>query len=94
MDSFVQEKDIIIVSCVRATERRGDVGFFLNSRQLMNFALTRAKETLIVCGHFQSLKASDAWNCLQEQAKVRQVVHAITSNISQSKLIEILLKPV
>ena len=94
VDNFCQEKDIIIVSCVRAKEQRGDIGFFLSSRQLMNFALTRAKETLIVCGHFQSLKVSDSWNSLYEQAKDRRVMYAITSNIAQSEIGEILQKPV
>lgn len=93
VDNFnSQEKDIVVLSCARARGHGGDVGFFLNSRQLMNLALTRAKETLIVCGHFATLKNSETWNSLYEEAKAQQVMHVVTSKSSDIKICEILKK--
>lgn len=48
-----QEKDIIIISCVRTN----GVGF-LSDRQRVNVALTRAKHALFICGNFSSLDVS------------------------------------
>lgn len=54
IDSFQgQEKDVIIMSCVRTS----GVGF-LADRQRLNVALTRAKYALFMCGNFLSLDVS------------------------------------
>ena len=59
VDSFQgREKDIVIVSCVRARKEkknRGDIAF-VSSLQRINVAMTRAKESLVVCGNFKTLE--------------------------------------
>jgi senataxin len=52
-----REKDVILLSCVRARHRTGAIGF-LSERQRLNVSLTRAKKTLVVIGHLESLKVS------------------------------------
>ncbi|KAK9449021.1 SEN1 N terminal-domain-containing protein [Limtongia smithiae] len=70
-----QEKDIIILSCVRAQNggsSRG-VGFLADVRR-MNVALTRAKSSLWIIGNMESLVASEVWRKLIEDAKRRGLV--------------------
>ncbi|KAI8140246.1 hypothetical protein BJV82DRAFT_563071 [Fennellomyces sp. T-0311] len=61
-----QEKDIIIFSCVRAMSERG-IGFLADMRR-MNVGLTRAKSSLFVLGHKLSLKQSQLWGDLVQDA--------------------------
>lgn len=49
-----QERDIIIMSCVRSH----GIGF-LSDRQRLCVALTRAKHSLILCGNFQTFMVSE-----------------------------------
>lgn len=81
VDSFQgREMDIVIVSCVRAQNKRsGEIGF-LGSLQRMNVALTRAKESLIICGHFPTLLNNEAWNDLIKDAYARSVAHVVSSD--------------
>ncbi|KAK7208424.1 SEN1 N terminal-domain-containing protein [Myxozyma melibiosi] len=70
-----QEKDIIILSCVRAQPAgsgRG-VGFISDIRR-MNVALTRAKSSLWIIGNVSSLVVSDVWRNLIDDAKKRGLV--------------------
>ncbi|OMJ83073.1 hypothetical protein SteCoe_16052 [Stentor coeruleus] len=54
-----KEKDIILLSCVRANMSQG-VGFLDEFRRL-NVALTRAKYNMIICGHIETLLSSSLW---------------------------------
>lgn len=54
-----KEKDVIIISCVRASDEEG-VGFLADYRRL-NVALTRARFALYVIGHAPTLKQNDIW---------------------------------
>ncbi|KAI0670809.1 SEN1 N terminal-domain-containing protein [Trametes maxima] len=66
-----QEKDIIILSCVRAGPGLQTVGFLRDVRR-MNVALTRAKASLFVMGHAATLERSDEmWRKIVEDARSR-----------------------
>ncbi|KAK6202328.1 DEAD-box type RNA helicase [Scheffersomyces amazonensis] len=67
-----QEKEIIIMSCVRASET-GNVGFLSDIRR-MNVALTRARTTLWILGNIESLSRNGVWKRLIEDAKSRSSV--------------------
>ncbi|QBM87298.1 senataxin [Metschnikowia aff. pulcherrima] len=67
-----QEKEIIIMSCVRASEN-GSVGFLSDVRR-MNVALTRARTTLWILGNKSSLRRDRVWNKLISDAESRSCV--------------------
>lgn len=64
-----QEKDIIILSCVRATAHSG-VGFLKDVRRI-NVALTRAKSTLFILGNKSALVSNEFWRDLIVDAEKR-----------------------
>eukprot|EP00252_Welwitschia_mirabilis_P011439 TRINITY_DN2569_c0_g2_i2.p1 TRINITY_DN2569_c0_g2~~TRINITY_DN2569_c0_g2_i2.p1 ORF type:complete len:1376 (-),score=279.38 TRINITY_DN2569_c0_g2_i2:1333-5460(-) len=69
VDAFQgQERDVIIMSCVRASTH--GVGFVADIRR-MNVALTRARKALWVMGNAAALKQSPDWSSLIEDAKER-----------------------
>ena len=78
-----QERDIIIVSCVRAGKK--EIGF-LASPQRLNVALTRAKESLFVCGHFNTLGRASGWSDLIANAEERQVTCKVNSKVDVKEL--------
>src|SRR5699024_644053 len=67
VDAFQgQERDIVILSCVRAFDTTNDnnsVGF-VRSQQRMNVALTRAKSVLFICIHGKSFANVPRWQQL------------------------------
>ncbi|CAK9439061.1 uncharacterized protein LODBEIA_P32850 [Lodderomyces beijingensis] len=67
-----QEKEIIIMSCVRASPD-GNVGFLSDIRR-MNVALTRARTTLWILGNKQSLTRNKVWRKLLENAEQRNSI--------------------
>ena len=79
-----------LISCVRA-KNGGDIGL-VSSPLLISDSLTRAKESLIVCGNSKTLKVSEAWKSLYENAMIRGCMHLITSTCNESVLRAILLR--
>ena len=67
-----QEKEIIIMSCVRASAT-GNVGFLSDVRR-MNVALTRAKTTLWILGNKDSLSRNEVWKKLLTDAGERNCI--------------------
>lgn len=72
VDAFQgRERDIIIFSCVRASEDAG-IGFLADVRR-MNVGLTRAKSSLFVLGNAKYLVRNTLWRSLVEDAMSRNV---------------------
>lgn len=93
VDSFQgQERDVIILSCVRAHNPKGQIGFVADARRL-NVAITRAKKALYICGHLDSLKDNKEWAALVCDAKDRGKVQDISANCSTDLLTDIIRKP-
>lgn len=65
-----QEKEIIIISCVRADDSKTSVGFLRDFRR-MNVALTRAKTSMWILGHQKSLVKNKLWRNLITDAQGR-----------------------
>ncbi|KIJ64432.1 hypothetical protein HYDPIDRAFT_187805 [Hydnomerulius pinastri MD-312] len=69
-----QEKDIIILSCVRAGPGVQSVGFLADVRR-MNVALTRAKSSLFILGNAPTLERSNQdWREIVNNAKSRTLL--------------------
>ncbi|XP_062409421.1 probable helicase senataxin [Sardina pilchardus] len=65
-----REKDCIIVSCVRSSNNVDSIEF-LGSRQQINVAITRAKYSLFILGHLNTLKEHRYWKPVIQDAEDR-----------------------
>ncbi|KAG2359476.1 SEN1 N terminal-domain-containing protein [Suillus spraguei] len=69
-----QEKDVIILSCVRAGPGVQSVGFLSDVRR-MNVAITRARSSLFILGHAPTLERSDDnWRKIVQDARERSLL--------------------
>ncbi|KAL4081054.1 SEN1 N terminal-domain-containing protein [Scleroderma citrinum] len=75
-----QEKDIIILSCVRAGPGLQSVGFLSDVRR-MNVALTRAKSSLFILGNTSTLERSNQdWREIISNARSRSVLNEVDAS--------------
>ncbi|CDR46333.1 hypothetical protein NBRC10512_007411 [Rhodotorula toruloides] len=65
-----QEKDIIILSCVRGGSADKGVGFLADTRR-MNVSLTRARSSIWILGDSNKLRANQYWGQLVADAETR-----------------------
>lgn len=75
-----QEKDIIILSCVRGGTPEGSGIGFLSDVRRMNVALTRARSSLWVLGDSNALQSNDNWRKLVEDATERGFLREVDVN--------------
>ncbi|KAG8739356.1 DEAD-box type RNA helicase [Ceratobasidium sp. 414] len=79
-----QEKDIIILSCVRAGMNVQTVGFLADERR-MNVAITRSRSSLFVLGHAATLeRCNGTWKTIVEDARTRGHLVKCPQNYFQS----------
>ncbi|KAH7885389.1 SEN1 N terminal-domain-containing protein [Phlebopus sp. FC_14] len=72
-----QEKDVIILSCVRAGPGLQSVGFLADVRR-MNVALTRARSSLFILGNAPTLERSNQdWREIVSNARSRALLHDV-----------------
>ncbi|XP_008551661.1 uncharacterized protein LOC103574088 [Microplitis demolitor] len=82
VDSFQgQEREIIIMSCVRSN----GIGF-LSDRQRLCVALTRAKNTLFLCGNFKTFEKDETWGALIKDARSRNFYINIVHQADADKI--------
>ncbi|ODQ56181.1 hypothetical protein SAICODRAFT_16210 [Saitoella complicata NRRL Y-17804] len=74
-----QEKEIIILSCVRAGSGEKSIGFLADVRR-MNVALTRAKASIFILGNSDHLGSSNSkhWRMLIQDVKERGLLTDFT----------------
>ena len=89
VDAFQgQERDIVILSCVRAfdpSNGTSSIGF-LRSQQRLNVALTRAKYALFICISGKSFVDVPQWQQLITNAQKRQRYYRVSSKITDRQL--------
>ncbi|KAJ1655724.1 DEAD-box type RNA helicase [Dispira simplex] len=68
-----QEKDIIIFSCVRASDKGSNIGFLSDMRR-MNVALTRARKSMFVFGNADFLERHPMWRLLIRDSRRRNAL--------------------
>ncbi|KFQ04929.1 putative helicase senataxin, partial [Leptosomus discolor] len=74
VDAFQgREKDCIIVTCVRANNTKGSIGF-LASLQRLNVTITRARFSLFILGRLETLMENGDWNELIQDAHKRGAI--------------------
>jgi senataxin len=84
-----QEKDIIILSCVRAGTSLNTIGFLADPRRV-NVSITRSRSSLYILGHAGTLERSDElWKGIVADARTRNLLvpvrfSLLASNINMS----------
>ncbi|GAA5875105.1 hypothetical protein JCM16303_005010 [Sporobolomyces ruberrimus] len=74
-----QEKDIIILSCVRGGSADKGVGFLADTRR-MNVALTRARSSIWILGDSNKLRSNQYWSNLVGDAETRGLFRNVDLN--------------
>ncbi|NXA22100.1 SETX helicase, partial [Ibidorhyncha struthersii] len=95
VDAFQgREKDCIIVTCVRANDTKGSIGF-LASLQRLNVTITRARFSLFILGKLKTLMENKDWNELIQDAQKRGAIIKTSDKSYRKDALRILkLKPI
>ncbi|GBN55042.1 putative helicase senataxin [Araneus ventricosus] len=72
------ERDIIIISCINPS-LFAESESFLSCEKKMNVAITRARQTLVICGHISSMTQFEHWSALINNAKLRKSFISVSS---------------
>ena len=90
-----READVIILSCVRA-DVAGGLGFVADARRV-NVALSRARESLVVCGSSVCLEVERIWRSalkgMQKFASARACQDGFEANLAPNWAMPRLLSP-
>ncbi|ANB12051.1 putative DNA/RNA helicase SEN1 [Sugiyamaella lignohabitans] len=78
-----QEKDVIILSCVRAQPDAQGVGFLGDTRR-MNVAITRAKSSMWILGNENNLVKNPVWKRLIGDARQRNMFVKLRADVQES----------
>uniref|UniRef100_A0A182JWY1 FHA domain-containing protein n=1 Tax=Anopheles christyi TaxID=43041 RepID=A0A182JWY1_9DIPT len=73
-----KEFDVVIISLARSNGAG-----FLNNPERINVAMTRARQCLVLCGNFGSLKNKTVWSSLLEDAEKRKVYYHLEEHDAQ-----------
>lgn len=76
-----KEKDFIIFSCVRSNKRSG-IGF-LNNKNRLNVALTRARKGLVLVGNAGVLMRDEVWSHYLEFLKYYKLIVDLSSDTDE-----------
>jgi senataxin len=83
-----QEKDIIILSCVRGGPSVTSVGFLRDERR-MNVSITRARSNLFILGHAATLERSDDfWRQIVQDARERGSLIQVSTHVLRGKIFD------
>lgn len=84
--------DIVIISCAKTRiDRKGKNLTVLTDH--WNLAITRATESLYICGNLKALQANEILKDLICDADKRQAICRVSSLFEMSLLYDVLLKP-
>ncbi|EEC12930.1 splicing endonuclease positive effector sen1, putative [Ixodes scapularis] len=86
-----QERDVVVLSCVRASHPLGYIGFVADARRL-NVSITRARKALFICGHLDTLEDSLEWSALIKDARNRDRVRNVSADCSSRELGQFIAK--
>ncbi|KGL99039.1 putative helicase senataxin, partial [Charadrius vociferus] len=94
VDAFQgREKDCIIVTCVRANDAKGSIGFLANLQRL-NVTITRARYSLFILGRLKTFRENKDWNELIQDAQKRGAIIKTSDKSYRKDALKILkLKP-
>uniref|UniRef100_A0A182P6C1 FHA domain-containing protein n=1 Tax=Anopheles epiroticus TaxID=199890 RepID=A0A182P6C1_9DIPT len=73
-----KEFDVVVISLARSNGAG-----FLNNPERINVAMTRARQCLVLCGNFSSLKHKPVWSSLLEDAEKRKVYYHLEDHDAQ-----------
>ncbi|XP_055925815.1 probable helicase senataxin [Argiope bruennichi] len=72
------ERDIIIISCINPS-LFAEGENFLSCEKKMNVAITRARQSLVICGHVSSMRHFKHWDALISDAQLRKNFISVSS---------------